>query len=56
MFFIARPKKPENIMTGKMQPIITRVNSHDKMNTNIKAKMTKMIDLMNIETLVERPS
>jgi hypothetical protein len=56
MFFMARPKNTEKIMTGRMQPMITKVSCHDKMKTKIKATMMNKKDRMNMDTLVERPS
>jgi hypothetical protein len=46
----------EKTMTGKMQAIITKVSSHEIMNTKTIATMMKRKERMNIDTFVERPS
>ncbi len=43
-------------MTGKIDPIIARVSSHEMMNNKMNDTMIKINDLRNMETLVESPS
>jgi hypothetical protein len=53
---MALPKNTANIITGRMQPIMTRVSYQEIIKTKIKATIMKRKDLINIDTFVERPS
>jgi hypothetical protein len=46
----------ENIITGKMQAIITKVSSHEIVNTKTRATRMKRTERTNIDTFEERPS